>query len=116
MGCGTTSQNTETNASIEILQETNEKSLNDLMLVFKGRMDTYLANGEKDLKALEQIHLSFVPILGWAEFKGDANYKKSALSVGSIVHQLEDLEGNEYAELLDTLKPAYVKFHNEYGE
>jgi thioredoxin-related protein len=113
-GCGVSSQNNPDNQTTS--EENVEKTLNNLMLIFGDQMEQYLENGKKDLKELEKLHLAFVPILRWEDFKGDDNYKKAALSVGSIVHQLEDLNGDEYEQLLSKLKPAYTKFYSQFGE
>ncbi len=116
--CGNTSENKNIkNISEKIITEqTEEKSLNSLMLVFENLMKDYLKDNKKSLKGLEAMHLSFVPILHFEKFKGDENYKKAALSVGQIVHNLEELEGDDYQNLLDTLNPSFDKFYATYGQ
>lgn len=91
-----------------------KKTLNDYMLVFQTKMEAYVVTTEKDLKALEQLHQNFVPILNWPEFTGDDTYKAAALSVGSIVHKMEDASGEEYSQLLASLKPAFEVFYAQY--
>jgi len=116
-GCESNTQSNSSKIDNQIVtEEEAEKTLNQLMLVFGDRMEKYLENGEKDLKELENLHLDFVPILRWNEYEGDETYKEAALSAGLIVHQLEDLSGEEYESLLTTLKPAYEKFYSKYGE
>ncbi len=99
----------------DIRKENNITLLTDLMLVFHDRMERYLETGEKDIKELENLHLDFVPILHWEEFEGNEEYKKAALSAGLIVHNLEEVDGEEYSKLLQKLKPAFIKFYLQFG-
>jgi Flp pilus assembly protein TadD len=110
-GC-TTNNDPQQAETAETVQ--TEKSLNDYMLVFQEKMEAYVVTEEKSLKDLEQLHLSFLPILKWEGFVGDEDYKAAALSVGSIVHKMEEAEDEEYEALKASLAPAFAKFHEQY--
>ena len=115
--CGNTPSNdsAETKKTLATEAPAKDPTLNDYMLIFNERMEKYLAAGKKNVPELEKLHLDFVPILKWEEYKGDEEYKKAALAAGTIVHRLQDVEGEEYDELLKTMKPAYIIFYAEYG-
>lgn len=111
-GCESSTSDTTPVSTQQTAQE--PATLNDRMIVFSNRMDQYLEAGEKDFKELENLHTDFVPILRWQAYQGDKTYQADALSVGMIVHELENVEGAEYQSLLETLKPAYEKFQAIY--
>ncbi len=99
-----------------IREENNITLLTDKMLVFHDLMEEYLSNGDaKDLNALNAMHAAFSPVLNWKEYRGDKEYNAAALSVGSIVDRMMEAEGEEYTQLLKSLKPAFVKFYIQYG-
>ena len=112
----TTDKNTDSVVKeVRNIEVVESKSLSDLMLVFQKNIDNYVAKNEKNLKDLEELHLSFVPILKWENFAGNEEYKADAFAVGTLVHQMEDADGEKYKELLTSLKPAFDKFYLQYG-
>jgi hypothetical protein len=97
----------------DLRAEAGNLILADYMLEFHDTMEELVELGVKNPELIEKLRVELEPIIA-AEIT-DPVYAEQAFELEAIINQLEQLEGEEFTNELEKLKPAFIKIYLEFA-